>query len=93
MELSRRGCPRSIAHAPQRVCVRTITVGGLDNVIDVRTALNELLNVVVSTNTMKHAIHEVGLEVIPEAKEVNAYGQECALQVGLCSASSRLDYP
>ena len=61
-----------------RACVRAITVGGLDNVVNVRNALNEHLNVVVSTNTMRCALHEA---------------RECALQVGICSISSRLDYP
>ena len=48
MEPSRRGCPRSSTPAQQRVCVRAITVGGVDNVVDVRNALNEHLNVVVA---------------------------------------------
>ena len=45
----------------QEACVRAIIVGGLDNVVDVRNALSKRLNVVVSTNTMMHALHEAGL--------------------------------
>ena len=61
VELSRKGHPRSITHAQWRACVRTITIGGLNNVVDVRNALSEHLNVVASTNTMRCALHEVGL--------------------------------
>jgi hypothetical protein len=41
--------------------VRAITIGGLNNVVDVRNALSEHLNVVVSTNRMRCALHEVGI--------------------------------
>ena len=61
MELSREGHRRSITLAQQQTCARAIIVGGLDNVVDVRYALGEHLNVVVSTNTMRRALHEAGL--------------------------------
>lgn len=48
VEPSRGGRPRSSTHAQRRVCVRAITCGGLDNVVDVRYPLNEHLNVVVA---------------------------------------------
>ena len=41
VEPSKGGCPRSITLAQRRVCVRAITIGGLDNVVDVRNALSE----------------------------------------------------
>ena len=55
----RRGCvrhvdpsrgwhPRSITPTQQRPCKRAITICGLDNAIDVRNALSEHVNVVVS---------------------------------------------
>ena len=61
VELARGGRPRNIALVEGGVWVRAITVGGLDNVVAVRNALNEHLNVVVSTNTVGIALHEVGL--------------------------------
>lgn len=45
----------------RQACVRAITVDGLDNIIVVRNILSEYLNVVVSTNTMKHALHKLSL--------------------------------
>ena len=59
MELARGGCPRNIALDEGRGCVRTIILGGLDNVVEVRNALIEHL--VVSANTIRIALHEVGL--------------------------------
>ena len=38
--------------------MRTITVGGLDNDGDMRNALNEYLNMLVSTNVVRCAFHE-----------------------------------
>jgi hypothetical protein len=38
VEPSRKGHPRSITHAQWRACVRAITIGGLNNVVDVRNA-------------------------------------------------------
>ena len=60
MEPPRGGCPRSITHAQHQTYVKTITFGGLDNVIDMRNALGENLNVVASTNILRCALHEVG---------------------------------
>ena len=61
VEPSRGGCPRSITPTHQQSCVRVIVVGGLDNVVDMRNPFNEHLNVVVSTNTVRRALHEVSL--------------------------------
>ena len=44
------------------MCVEAITVGGLDNVVYVSNALKEHLNVVVSTNIVRRALHEACLE-------------------------------
>ena len=41
--------------------VKTIIFGGLDYDVDTRNALTKHLNVVVSINTVKRALHEVGL--------------------------------
>jgi transposase len=41
VESSRGGCPRNITHAQQQMCVRAITISGLDNVVDVRNALSK----------------------------------------------------
>ena len=43
------------------MCVRAIIVGGVDNVVNERNFLIEHLNVVVSTSTVRCALHEVGL--------------------------------
>ena len=51
------------------------------------------MNVVVSTNKLSYALHEACLGAIKESKEAVDGSQECALQVGICSMSSRLDYP
>ena len=56
--LSTGGRLRNINPTQQWMCVKTIVVGGLDNVVDARIALSEHLNVVVSTNTVKCALHE-----------------------------------
>ena len=41
VEPSRGGCPQKITPTQRRVCVTTITIGGLDNVVDVTNALSE----------------------------------------------------
>jgi hypothetical protein len=56
--LQEEGAQEASPRAQQQTCVRAITVGGLDNVIDVRNALSEHLNVIVSTNIVKCALHE-----------------------------------
>ena len=61
MEHSRGGHPRNITPAQRRECVRVMTIGGLDNVVDVRNVLSEHLDVVVSTNIVRHALHEACL--------------------------------
>ena len=61
VEPSRGERTRNITPAQQRVRLRAIIVGGLDNVVDVRNAMSEHLNVVMSTNTMRRPLHEVGL--------------------------------
>jgi len=38
-----------------------ITIDGLNNVVDVRNALSEHLQVVMSTNTVRRALHEACL--------------------------------
>ena len=58
VEPSRGGHPRSITPAQQQACVRAITFGGLNNDVDMRNALSEHLNVVVSTNIVRCALHE-----------------------------------
>ena len=39
--LQEGGRPRTITLAQQEACVGAITIGGLDNVVDVRNALSE----------------------------------------------------
>ena len=51
----------SITPTQQRACVRAIIVSGLNNVVDAKNALSEHLNVIVSTKTLRQALHEVGL--------------------------------
>jgi hypothetical protein len=46
---------------------------------------------VVSTNTARCALHEACIGSLEKRKKAVAYGQECALQFGICSTSSRLD--
>ena len=43
----------------RRACVRAITVDGLHNVVDVRNALSEQVNVIVSI--MRHELYEAGI--------------------------------
>ena len=54
--------PKKITPAQRRRCVKTITIGGLDTIVDMGNVLSEHLNVVVSTNTMRSALHEACLE-------------------------------
>jgi hypothetical protein len=90
---SKGGHLRNNTLAQQRICVKAIVVGGLDNVVDARTALSEHLNVVVSTNAVRCARHEASFGSSKKLKKfVVAHDQECVLQIGICSTSSRLDY-
>ena len=93
MELSRRMRPRSITLAQRQECVEPIAIGGLDNVVDVRSALSEQLNVVESTNTKRCALHEACLGSLEKLEKIVAYSQKCALQFGICSTLSRLANP
>jgi hypothetical protein len=52
------------------VCVRDITIGGLDSVVNVRTALSEHLNVVVSINIVRRALHEACLGLLEKQKKL-----------------------
>ena len=61
VEPSGGGCPKSITVAQRWAYVRAITVGGLDNVVDMRNALSEHLNVIVSINTVRRVLYEVCL--------------------------------
>jgi hypothetical protein len=47
VEPLRGGPPRSITLAQQQACVRTITIVGLNNVVDLRNTLSEESNVVI----------------------------------------------
>jgi hypothetical protein len=58
VEPPRGGHPRNINPAQRRECVRAMTIGGHDNVVDMRIVLSEHLKIVVSTNTMRHALHK-----------------------------------
>ena len=69
VELSRGGHPSSITPTKQRACVRAITIGGLNNVVDMRNALSEHFNVVVSINAARHALHDAGLESLKKQKK------------------------
>jgi predicted transcriptional regulator len=57
-------CLRSINLVQQRACVRAITVGGLDNDVDMRSPFNEYLNMVVSTNVVKRAFHKANPRLV-----------------------------
>ena len=70
VEPSRGGCPRSTTLAQQRACVRTIIIGGLGNVVDVGNALSEHLNVAVSTNIVRHALHDASLGSLEKQKKL-----------------------
>ena len=78
---SRGGRPRSIAFAQRRACVRAITVGGLDNVVDVSLGVSTL-NVVVSTNTMRRALDEASLGSLEKHKKplLTAKNVRCKLE-------------
>jgi hypothetical protein len=69
VEPSRGGRPRIITHAQRRAFVRTIIVGGLDNDAYVRNALSEQLNVVVSTNIVRYALHEASIGSLEKHKK------------------------
>jgi transposase len=83
VESSRWGRTRNITPAQQRVRLRAIIDGGLDNVVDVRNALSEHLNVVVSTNTMRRALHEVGLGAL-EKHSSCAKNVRCRFEFSKC---------
>jgi transposase len=70
VEPSRGGHSRSTTLAQHRACVKTITVGGLDYDVDMRNGLTKHLNVVVSINTIKRALHEVGLGSLEKLKHI-----------------------
>ena len=61
VEPQRVGRPRSITPTQQQACVKAIIDDGLDNVVDVRNALSEHLNVVVNINIVRRALHKEGL--------------------------------
>ena len=61
VEPSRGGRSKNIMLAQRHECVRAIRVSGLDNLVDMRNALSEQLNVIVSTNTVRCALHEACL--------------------------------
>ena len=69
VERLRGGRPKSITPAQRRACVRAITQGGLNTAVDVRNALSEQLNVVVSTNTVRRTLHEAGLGSLEKQKK------------------------
>ena len=70
VEPLRGGRPRSVTLAQRQACARTITIGGLDNVVDSRNALSEELNVVVSTNTTRRVIYEASLGSLEKQKKL-----------------------
>ena len=55
---ARGGHPKNISPTQRRASVRATTIGGLDNVYDMRNALREHLNMVVNTKTVRRALHE-----------------------------------
>ena len=61
VEPSKGGRPRSITHAQRQACARAITIGGLDNVVDVMNVLSKHLIVVVNVNIARRALHEACL--------------------------------
>ena len=68
-EPAKGGRSRSITLVQWQACVRTISIGGLDDVVDVRNALGEQLKVVASTNTLKRVFHEVRLGSLEKQKK------------------------
>ena len=48
---------------------RAITLDGVNTVVDVKNALSEQLNVVVSTNTVRGISHEAGLGSLEKQKK------------------------
>lgn len=68
MEHLKRGCLRSLTHVQRRACIITITLDGLNTVVEVKNALNEQLCVVVSTNTVRRTLHERGLGSLKNKK-------------------------
>ena len=61
VEPLRGGHLKAITPAQRGACVRAITTSGLDNVVDTKYVFSEHLNVAVSTNMVRRALHEVGL--------------------------------
>ena len=68
MEPSSGGHPRNTTPAQQRECVGAMSIGGLDNIVDVRHALSEHFNVLMTTNTMRHALHKACLGSLEKQK-------------------------
>ena len=63
VKLSKGGHPKSITPTQRQGHVRAIIVGGLDNVVDMRIALSEHMNVslAMSTNIVGCALHDAGI--------------------------------
>ena len=69
VERLRGGRLRSLTHVQRRACIRAITVDGLNTAVDVKNALSEQLNMVVSTNTVRRTLHEAGLGSLEKQKK------------------------
>jgi hypothetical protein len=61
VKLSKGGHPKSTTLTPRWAHVRAIIVGGLDNVVYMRIALSEHMNVAMGTNIVGCALHDASL--------------------------------
>ena len=84
--LQEEGAQEASPMLKDKTCVRAITIRGLDNVVDVRNAMSEHLNVVVSTNTIRRALHEIGLESLEKQKKPTLTAKKicCKLEFAQC---------
>ena len=69
VERLRGGHPKSFTLVQRRACIKAITLNGVNIVVDVKNALNEQLNMVVSTNTTRCTFCEAGLESLGKQKK------------------------
>ena len=88
VELQKEGAQDASPLRNGQTCVRAIIAGGLYNIVDKRNALSEHLNVVVRSNTMRHALHEVGLGTLEKHKKPLLTTKNC---IAIYSKSSLLD--
>ena len=87
----REGHPRSFISVQRQACIRTITLDGLDIVVDVKNALTKQLNMVVCTNTVWRTLHEAGLESLEKQKKSPLTAKKMHFRLEFAKKTQRFD--